>query len=142
MLNTVTPTIHLIGWTNAGKSAFGAQLARELDWCFINLDDAIAQRAGMAVAQIMVEQGPCLLRALEGETLHALCLDGRPKVLATGDAALLRTPNRQRLVESGLVVWLDAGNPTPSYQPWADLHLAVNRRSQDEMLAAIMAALD
>jgi len=137
--------VHLIGWAGTANAGIGRKLAATLRWRFVDLDDAIVQRAGMPITHIVAEQGPCLFHAIEGEVLHRLCFDGEPKVLATGGRTILRAPNRQRITGSGLVVWLDADGLAqrcdPIDAPWADLHVHTDQLAQDDVVVLITAAL-
>jgi len=100
--------VTLIGPMGAGKSTIGRRLAARLAVPCVDLDAEIVKQAGKPIPRIFEEEGECAFRALEGALLHDFCTDGAPKVLATGGGVVLSAPNRQRLQESGLVIWLNA----------------------------------
>jgi shikimate kinase len=92
----------------AGKTTIGRLLAARLRIPFVDLDDAIIEKAGKDIPRIFDEDGECIFRALEGEMLASLCSDKEAKVLATGGGVVMRTPNRKRIQQAGAVIWLDA----------------------------------
>lgn len=75
--------IVLTGFMGAGKSTVGRQLAVQLGWEFLDLDEGIERRAGNSVAGIFAEHGEPHFRRLESITLASSL--GRSKlVLALG----------------------------------------------------------
>jgi shikimate kinase len=98
----------LIGSMGAGKSTIGRLLAARLGFDFIDSDDAIIEKAGKSIPRIFEEDGECIFRALESEVLQELCSKHDRQVLATGGGAVLRALNRERIINAGYVIWLDA----------------------------------
>jgi shikimate kinase len=95
----------LIGLSGAGKSSVGRALAARLGCPLVDLDEAIARRAGMSIEQIFEKLGEAQFRRMEA-TIFAETLDGPPAVIATGGGAVVNDLSRLQALDSGLVVWL------------------------------------
>jgi 3-dehydroquinate synthase len=99
--------ISLIGFSGTGKSAVVKLLAERLGWRAIDTDELIAKGAGKTIAQIFQDQGEGAFRALECQTL--LDLEGEKRIaVAVGGGATTFDASRQSIVESGIVVCLEA----------------------------------
>lgn len=88
-----------------GKTTIGAQLARLLDYDFVDADQEIERRTGASVALIFDVEGEAGFRARETRIIEELTLRERI-VLATGGGAVLAEDNRHWLAERGFVVYL------------------------------------
>ena len=64
----------------SGKTTLGQALARRLGMRFIDLDQAIEERAGMSVAEIFHTLGEDRFRSLEAEMVDEICQIGRAHV--------------------------------------------------------------
>ena len=102
---TGQPGIVLIGLPGSGKSTVGRQLARRLNLSFTDSDHVIEQRLGCSIRAFFEREGEDAFRDIEQSVIHELTEDFSG-VLATGGGAVLRPPNRQRLRESGQVIYL------------------------------------
>jgi shikimate kinase/3-dehydroquinate synthase len=104
------PHIFLYGPPGTGKSTIGKTLARSLNMPFVDLDRVIETNAGMAISQIMDQQGETTFRDQETaalkEAVHAP--SGTSQVIALGGGALLRDENRALAEAHGTVVLLNA----------------------------------
>lgn len=75
--------IVLVGLPGAGKTTVGRELARRLGRPFIDLDDEIARREGMSVAEIFAARGESYFRGLEAAFTREL-VHSPPAVVAPG----------------------------------------------------------
>lgn len=99
----------IVGYMGSGKSTVGSIVAEELDWEFLDLDGAVAERAGLSIPEIFESSGEPHFRNLERlELLDAL--DGpHERVIACGGGVIIDPRNRARLLEVTTVfLWEDA----------------------------------
>ncbi|HEY1353281.1 MAG TPA: 3-dehydroquinate synthase [Ktedonobacteraceae bacterium] len=104
--------IILTGLSGAGKSTIGRLVATLLHWDFVDTDELLARRAGMATAsQVLTTCGQQRFRLLESE---ALCeaLSGERVVIATGGGIVTSAANRTLLHSQGLTIYLRTGVET------------------------------
>jgi len=97
--------IILIGFMGSGKTTVGRALARRLRWRFLDLDRALAARAGMSVPAVFRTLGERRFRRLEHRLIRSLT--GRRRlVVAAGGGAPAFAPNRPWLRRAGLLIHL------------------------------------
>ena len=100
----------LIGMPGAGKTTVGAALAQLMQWGFVDIDDVVAAEIG-DVPTFIESKGIDAFREHEAKAIErvtdALRAGNAPdSVLAVGGGAVLSMPNRNRLADTGQVVWL------------------------------------
>lgn len=103
----MAPNLVLTGFMGTGKSSVGRLVAVRLGRELVDMDERLAERAGMSVAQIFAEQGEPAFREME----NTLCRELAPRenlVIATGGGTLVNPVNRAALAAS-VVICLDAG---------------------------------
>ena len=104
--------LHLTGFMGSGKSTVGRRLALLLDWNFLDLDEAIAERAGKSVAGIFADEGEEVFRALENQLLLEISVlatthaAGRGVIVALGGGTLMEPENREVCAAIATIVWL------------------------------------
>ncbi|MEY8338753.1 shikimate kinase [Lachnospiraceae bacterium 62-35] len=98
--------IILIGFMGAGKTSVGQQLARQQNCSFLDIDEYIEKRAGMAVSQIFEIQGEEAFRRMETESLRELAGNCRGCVISVGGGLPVREENRKLLKQLGTVIYL------------------------------------
>jgi shikimate kinase len=98
--------VFLTGFMGAGKTSVGRLLAERLRAPFVDLDEEIVQRTGMAIREIFATGGEPAFRQLEHETLRAV-LQGPDAVVATGGGTVTFEPSARLLGASGLSVFLN-----------------------------------
>ena len=96
----------------SGKTTVGTQLARQLAWRFVDLDDRIEDAAGLKISEFFERHGEPSFRLLEAAQLRAAL--GRaielrePAVLALGGGTYAQAGAPEFLKAQGVpVIWLD-----------------------------------
>lgn len=97
--------IYFTGFMATGKSRIGEQLARLLEWPFVDTDRLIEEKQGCTVSEIFEKQGEKAFRQLEIETLAELSKE-QNKVIALGGGALTQSDAIHYIRESGILVRL------------------------------------
>lgn len=95
----------LTGFMAVGKTAVGRRLAKRLGYDFVDTDQLIEQRAGMAIAEMFEKLGEAEFRARERQVISELTLS-KPTVIATGGGTFVDEQNRRHLKHLGVVVCL------------------------------------
>lgn len=101
-------TIALLGLRGAGKTTIGRQLARRLRMPFVELDQRIAERAGLPLGDLFSLHGEEYYRRLEREALTEVLDADEPAVIAVG-GGLVTSPETYALLRGhARTVWLKA----------------------------------
>ena len=90
----------------AGKTTVGRQLAKRLARPFFDSDHEIVNRTGVPIPTIFEIEGEDGFRRREMQTIQELT-DMGGIVLATGGGVVIKPENRQRLHDTGWVVYLN-----------------------------------
>ena len=104
---TIAINIVITGFMGTGKTTVGQILAHKLNREFVDMDALIEERARMTIPQIFARQGEDAFRAMERRLVYELALRNG-LVIATGGGALVDEAMRETMVQSGLVVCLNA----------------------------------
>jgi len=97
----------LVGMMGSGKTTIGRTLARHLGKTFVDSDEEIQQRTGVAIAHIFDIEGEAGFRQREAAAIHDL-VERDNMLLATGGGAVLAEQNRTMLKQNGIVIYLKA----------------------------------
>src|SRR5437868_15290814 len=100
--------VYLCGLMGSGKSTVGPLLAARLGASFCDLDAEIERAAGRTVAEVFAAEGEPAFRAREARALYALIERAGGAVIALGGGALGRPENRELVLATGRLIWLDA----------------------------------
>jgi shikimate kinase len=125
-----TPGIYLAGFMGSGKSTIGRALAEELGWNFMDLDEEIERREGVAISTIFEQRGEPEFRRIESDALrHAVraVQHGRPHVISLGGGAFLSQENFELVANHGITVWLDCPLPIIERRVAAAVHRPLAR---------------
>lgn len=100
-----TANIILIGMPGCGKSTVAQALAARTGRQWIDVDQIIAQDAGMSIPAIFAQDGEAGFRRRETAALTAL---GQQSglILATGGGCVTRPENEPLLRQNGVIFWL------------------------------------
>ncbi len=109
--NKQNSKIILTGYRATGKTCVGQEVARQLDWLFVDTDALIVKRAGREISEIVRRYGWDYFRAQEKQALKSL-IERTGVVIATGGGAIIHQDIWPELMTSGLVVWLKAEKET------------------------------
>ena len=96
----------LIGMPGAGKSTVGRELARTLNYAFIDTDDWIENRACLSIPEIFDEVGEDGFREMEQECLEAL-LGKENLIVATGGGMAANQQRLELMQELGQCIYLE-----------------------------------
>lgn len=99
--------IVLVGLPGAGKSTFGRQLARQLNFTFIDLDHLIEQETGKKISEIFAEEGEGKFRELESHYLSKVLEGIEGFVLSTGGGTPCFNENMELINEKSVSVYLE-----------------------------------
>jgi shikimate kinase len=93
----------------SGKSTVGPELARRLQWDFVDLDTRIQLREGQTVPEIFRHHGESGFRLAETSALRDLLTEflPRPTIVALGGGAFVEPQNRE-LLRDWVTVFLHA----------------------------------
>ncbi|HEY6071015.1 MAG TPA: shikimate kinase [Chthoniobacterales bacterium] len=165
-------SIVLIGMMGAGKSSVGRCLQRRTGLARLDIDEMLAAKFGIPIAQIFATHGEEKFRDAETNALRKLTPD-RPTIIVTGGGIVLRNENVGLLKKLGTVIWLTADEATlyerasrrnerpllqkenprkvfaelfrqrePLYAAAADFNIDTSGRSHDEVADTILNKLE
>jgi len=97
----------ITGFSGTGKSLVAKEVARRLNWGFLDTDGEIVKQAGKPIAQIFGQEGEGKFRELERQTIGKAC-QRRQTVIAIGGGAIVDQQNYELLAKTGLIVSLEA----------------------------------
>jgi shikimate kinase/3-dehydroquinate synthase len=89
--------IVLIGFMGAGKTTLGRELATRLDRAFLDLDQAIEERAGKTIPELFEERGEEGFRRIEAHAVRVALSGPEPGVIALGGGAVTTPENREAI---------------------------------------------
>lgn len=164
------PRLVLVGPMGVGKSTVGALVAERLGCVYRDTDDDIVAEQGRAIADIFVDEGEPVFRAIEKQAVHK-ALAEHDGVLALGGGAILDEDTRALLAGHRVVylsmdveeavqrTGLNAARPLLAVNPrrqWRELmdarrHLytevaravvATDGRTPEEVAQAVLDALE
>ena len=106
--------IAIIGFSATGKTVVAQKVAERLNWTFIDTDEEIVKLSGKTIPEIFKQDGEEKFRRLESQVLKQAC-HKEQMVIATGGGAIIDPKNQNLLLETSVVVCLEA-KPETIYQ--------------------------
>ena len=97
--------IFLIGMMGSGKSQTGPDLAKILNYAFVDTDDVIEKASKQSISAIFEKDGEKVFRDLEKQVLKEIS-QHHSLVIATG-GGLVTVPENWGFLHQGIVIWLD-----------------------------------
>ncbi len=104
-------SVALIGFMGSGKTTVGPLLSTLLGIPFVDLDEAVVERARMSVSEVFDAEGEAGWRRREREALVERAAD-TPHILGCGGGVVLDPENRRTLRERYTTVYLAASTDT------------------------------
>jgi len=106
-MNTTSQIIFLVGFMGAGKTTIGKELAKQLKFKFIDLDDQIESSTKKSISTIFKREGERAFRIIEQQALFNL-VDSNKIVVATGGGCATYENNMSWMNEHGFTIYLFA----------------------------------
>ncbi len=101
--------IVLTGFMGTGKSTVGRLVAERLGRPFMDTDEEIVRRTGMQIQEIFQQQGEQNFRHIERRLCRFIAAQ-RGYVVSTGGGMLIDESNREVMLNSSLVICLNAAD--------------------------------
>jgi shikimate kinase len=101
--------IIITGFMGSGKTKVAWELARRLNLAMVDLDNWIEDREGRSAAQIIIDDGERVFRAIESNALRTLLETKAADIISLGGGAWIEETNREVIDQYVCTtVWLDA----------------------------------
>ncbi len=97
-------TIILVGFMGSGKTTFGKELAKKLNYQFLDTDKEIEQLMGISIADLFETKGEAYFRTLERQLIENMSV--KKMVIATGGGLPCFLGNMDLLNQKGVTVYL------------------------------------
>jgi len=97
----------ITGFSGTGKSNVAREVARRLNWDFLDTDDEIVGHAGKPITEIFRDNGEERFRVLERQAIKNAC-EQNQLVIAIGGGAIVDSRNYELLSKNGLIICLEA----------------------------------
>lgn len=105
--------IILVGYMGSGKSTVGKQLAKKLQYSFVDTDSKIEEKEKITIKEMFATKGEDYFRDCETELLQSFLLDQAENViLSTGGGMPMRAQNAILMQTLGTVFYLKASPDT------------------------------
>ena len=135
--------IYLIGYRCCGKTSVGKALSRLLGRPFLDTDEAVVQKAGMTISDIVAKNGWDAFRDMEKNAIDQTTFLNQ-YVIATGGGVILNPDNVRNMRKAGRVIWLKVSPETVRARMAADPITLIQRPdltatgSMDEIEAVLL----
>ena len=99
--------IYLIGMMGSGKTTIGAQLSKQLNREFIDIDQDLESINNMSISDIFNDFGEHKFRQMETAYFTEKAKE-KNKIFSTGGGIILEKANREVLINNGITFLLEA----------------------------------
>ncbi len=99
--------IVITGFSGTGKTWVASEVARRLNWSFIDTDEEVVRLAGKRISDVFRQEGESRFRVLEREVIEKACQQEQA-VIAIGGGAIVDPRNYEALAKNGLIFCLEA----------------------------------
>lgn len=99
--------LYIIGLPGAGKSTAARELAARWGWDHVDLDVEISSQAGRTIPEVFAEEGEEGFRRREAAALIQASERTQPTVVACGGGTPIFPANRERMLASGEMLWIN-----------------------------------
>lgn len=100
--------IYLSGFMGSGKTSVAYELAKLIDWRFIDLDQLIESKNQQSISKIFQQKGEAFFRNQETIFLRKVSQENN-QVISLGGGAILSFTNRDFIQKNGL--WINLNVP-------------------------------
>ena len=167
-MDSAKKNLVLIGMPGSGKSTIGVILAKRTSRDFVDTDVVIQTHEHRSLQDIVDKDGYMTLRSIEEKWVSSLNVEHT--VIATGGSVVYSEKSMVNLAKNGIIIFLDvslealmqritdydqrgiARRPDQSfeelfeersllYQRYADITIASDNLNQEQVCAAVLAAL-
>ena len=131
----------LWGMPCSGKSTIGKQLATQLGYIFIDLDEYITLKENKTIPQIFQDKGEDFFRMLETHYLNKIIIENakenpnKKAIIATGGGTPCFNENMLEMLKNGFCVFLDIDLDVLIFRSQADTKnirpLFINKTNQE-----------
>ncbi len=104
--------IILIGMPGVGKTSVGRVLSKQMKMPFLDMDEEIVKREGMAIEEIFAKKGESYFRKCEKNLAHELEKCGE-MVVSSGGGSILQEEIRHIFCKEGVIFLLKRKNARP-----------------------------
>jgi len=100
----------LIGMPGSGKTTLGKELAKKIQYEYIDLDELIEKREGQAIPSIFEQKGQEYFRQKETEGLEFVIQNYKEILVLTGGGAPCFNNNMDLMNKSGKSIFIDVSS--------------------------------
>lgn len=119
--------LYLCGYRGSGKTTVATALAKRLHLPVTDTDSVVVQTAGRTIADIFATDGEETFRRMEEIAVAEAAVRPEPHIISLGGGAVMRAANRDRLRNTGRVIYLHVDTPTLRRRIEADSHSEAQR---------------
>lgn len=103
--------IIFVGYMGSGKSTISQKLGKNLKKTVLDLDNIIAEKAGISINAIFETHGESYFRRLETEVLKE-AMNRKGVIISCGGGIVLKDENLDIMKENGIIIWLKVSPET------------------------------